>query len=449
MCGIFAIHSNNNNNKNIRKLVNGMKSLQHRGKDGFGVSGILNNGEIKTIKLKGKIKNNENIDNLKVSSCIGHIRYTTSGISLNNSEIKINEIQPLIGNISEIGEYSLVHNGNIPNIKGHDTTYLNNLLMSLNNLGNIENRLIHILENIPAAYSIVILINNIIYAMRDRYGIRPLCLGKDDNNYYISSESCAFNEDIDYSRDIQSGELLKIDKTGIKTIYKYKNSIKGICAFEILYFANEKSFIDGLYIKNIRRKLSKILALTDTNTFSSKKDYTVIGIPLTGILLGKSYAKMLNLNYEQLITKNKNVLRTFIAITNEDRQRLCNKKFIYDKDKLKGKNIIIVDDTIVRGNVIKSIIKNLKKCGVKEIHIRIPAPPVIDICELGICIQSKKELIMNNKTIDNVKEEICSDSLKYLTLENLMKNIPKNSYNQCFSGYIDPIIKSYNKCISV
>lgn len=449
MCGIFAIHSNNNNNKNIRKLVNGMKLLQHRGKDGFGVSGILDNGKIKTIKLKGKINDNENIDNLKVSSCIGHIRYTTSGSSLNNSEIKINEIQPLTGNIPEIGQYSLVHNGNIPNIKGHDTSHLNNLLMNLNNLGNIENRLIHILENIPAAYSIVILINNTIYVMRDRYGIRPLCIGKDNNNYYISSESCAFTRDISYCRDVRSGELLKIDKTGIKTIYKYKNSIKGLCAFEILYFSNEKSFIDGLYIKNIRRRLSKILALKDKNIFSSKKDYTVIGIPLTGILLGKSYAKILNLKYEQLITKNKNILRTFIALTNEDRQKLCNKKFIYDEDNLKGKNVIIVDDTIVRGNVIKSIIRNLKKCGVNEIHIRIPAPPVIDICELGISIQSKKELIMYKKTIDDVNKEIGSDSLKYLTLEDLMKNIPEKSYNQCFSGYIEPIIKSYNNGIKI
>ena len=449
MCGIFAIHSNNINNKNIKTLINKMKLLQHRGKDGFGISGILDNGIMKTIKLKGKIKNNEDINNLKVSSCIGHIRYTTSGISLNNSEIKINEIQPLNGDISEIGEYSLVHNGNIPNIKGHDTSYVNNLLMSLNNLGNIENRLIYILENIPAAYSIVILINNTIYAMRDRYGIRPLCIGKDDNNYYISSESCAFTRDINYCRDVCSGELLKIDKTGIKTIYKHRNSIKGICAFEILYFANEKSFIDGLYIKNIRRRLSKILALKDKNTFSSKKDYIVIGIPLTGILLGKNYAKMLNLKYEQLITKNKNVLRTFIAVTNKDRQILCNKKFIYDKDNLKGKNVIIVDDTIVRGNVIKSIIGNLKKCGVNEIHIRIPAPPVIDICELGICIQSKEELIMYNKTINEVNIEIGSDSLKYLTLEDLMKNIPNKSYNQCFSGYMDPVIKSFNKEIMV
>ena len=447
MCGIFGIYSKNTNNLNIQKLIKGMRLLQHRGKDGFGISGILDNGKIENIRIKGKIKSHESINNLKVSSCIGHIRYTTSGSSLNNEEIKINEIQPLIGNISQIGNYSLVHNGNIPNIKGHDTSYINNLLMNLNHLGNIENRLIHILQNIPAAYSIVILLNNVMYIMRDRYGIRPLCIGQKDNDYYVSSETIAFNNEINHIRDVEEGEILKIDVNGIKRIYKHKNTIKGICAFEILYFANEESIIDGISVKNTRKKLSETLALKDTDFSSSKKEYIVIGIPLTGILLGKQYAKTLNIPYKQLITKNKNISRTFISVTNENRKKLCDEKFIYDKENLKGKNVIIVDDTIVRGNVIKSIIKHLKKYEVNEIHIRIPAPPVIDICELGICIQSKKELIMDNKTINDVCKEIGSDSLKYLTLNELMINIPINSYNQCFSGYINPIIKSFNKTL--
>ena len=356
MCGIFGIYSKNTNTINIQKLLKGMRLLQHRGKDGFGISGILDNGKIENIRIKGKIKNHESINNLKVSSCIGHIRYTTSGSSLNNEEIKINEIQPLIGNISEIGNYSLVHNGNIPNIKGHDTSYINNLLMNLNHLGNIENRLIHILQNIPAAYSIVILLNNVMYIMRDRYGIRPLCIGQKDNNYYVSSETIAFNNEINHIRDVEEGEILKIDVNGIKRIYKHKNTIKGICAFEILYFANEESIIDGISVKNTRKKLSETLALKDTDFSSSKKEYIVIGIPLTGILLGKQYAKTLNLTYKQLITKNKNISRTFISVTNENRKKLCDEKFIYDKENLKGKNVIIVDDTIVRGNVIKKLV---------------------------------------------------------------------------------------------
>ena len=131
-----------------------------------------------------------------------------------------------------------------------------------------------------------------------------------------------------------------------------------------------------------------------------------------------------------------NISRTFIIINDEKRKEVCEKKFIYDIKKIKDKNIVIVDDTIVRGNVIKSIIRNLKNYGAKEIHVRIPAPPVIDICELGISIQSKNELIMNNRTVNEVCTEIGATSLIYLDIQDL-EYFPKTSYNQCFSGYID------------
>ena len=216
----------------------------------------------------------------------------------------------------------------------------------------------------------------------------------------------------------------------------------GLCLFEILYFLNENSFTDGLYIKNIRKQLGKLIAIKDNNYFTN--DYTVVGIPLTGICSGKSYAKQLNLNYKQLIRKNNNVSRSFIAITDEERKKICKKKFIYDGENIKNKKLIIIDDTIVRGNVIKSIINNLYKLGAKEVHVRIPAPPVIDICELGICIQSKTELIMHNRSISDVCKDINATSLKYLLL-NELQNIPKNSYDQCFSGYIDESIKSYKQ----
>ena len=165
---------------------------------------------------------------------------------------------------------------------------------------------------------------------------------------------------------------------------------------------------------------------------------------LTGICSGKSYAKHMNFNYKQLIRKNTNCSRSFIAITDKERKNICKNKFIYDGKNIKDKKIIVVDDTIVRGNVIKSIINNLYKFGAKEVYVRIPAPPVIDICELGICIQSKTELIMNNKSINEVSKVINATSLKYLLL-NELQNIPINSYDQCFSGYIDESIKSYKQ----
>jgi len=442
MCGIFAIYSQKHTKKNICDLINGMKKLQHRGKDGYGISMNNNNNNIITIKQKGEISKNINeIDfHKKCKSCIGHLRYSTSGISIKSEEIQFNEIQPLIGNINEMN-YVLCHNGNVPNINGHDTSYINEKIMESNEL--FENTLINIINEIPAAFSIVIMINNELYAMRDRYGIRPLCIGEKKNKYYISSESIGFKKNINYIRDIKPGEIIKINENGIKTIYIHPNAKLSLCLFEILYFLNENSFTDGLYIKNIRKQLGKILAIKD-NKENFDNSYTVIGIPLTGICSGKSYANQLNLKYEQLITKNNNISRSFIAINDIERKRICNNKFIYDADNIKGKKLIIVDDTIVRGNVIKSIINNLYNYGAIEIHVRIPAPPVIDICELGISIQTKKELIMYNNTINEVCDEINATSLKYLFIEEL-QNIPYYSYNQCFSGYIPEDIKSYKQ----
>ena len=283
--------------------------------------------------------------------------------------------------------------------------------------------------------------DNKLYALRDRFGIRPLCVGEKNDKFYISSESCAFDDNVNYLRDVNPGELIKIDENGIESLYIHKDAKVNLCTFEILYFLNEESYVDGLRIKNIRKNLGKILANKEDILNKEDKDYIVVGIPLTGILYGKSYAKHLGLDYEQLINKNKNISRTFIILNNSERKKACNNKFIYDETKIKDKKIVIVDDTIVRGNVIKAIINNLKKCGAKEIHVRIPAPPVIDVCELGISIQTKEELIMNNKTVDEVCDEIGADSLKYLDVVDL-EYFPKDSYNQCFTGFINPIIKA-------
>ena len=254
----------------------------------------------------------------------------------------------------------------------------------------------------------------------------------------MSSESYGLGN-IPFLRDVYPGEILKIDDNGITSIYTHPRSQVSLCTFEILYFLNEHNITDGYDITHIRKQLAYTLAKKEQLL---DKKYIVVGIPLTGILLGKAYAKYLNVEYRQYITKNSNISRTFIEKTNEERKITCRKKFIYDEIGLKNNNIIIVDDTIVRGNVITTIIQNLRNLGVNEIHIRIPAPPVIDRCLLGISIQSKKELIITNRTIDQVRKKINADSLRYLTLEDISPFLPKKSYNHCFSGYIEKEIVS-------
>ena len=436
MCGIVAIYSNSQTNKNYVNIKNLLLKLQHRGKDGCGI-GYYINKEMRINKGKGKV--NQVFDNLyqnlTIKSCIGHVRYATSGESMSQNVVKINEVQPLSSNK---GDFLLAHNGNIPSIKVHDSGYIINFLE--NQEGNFVQKLIKLMNTIPASYSIVILTNdNKIYALRDRYGIRPLCVGYVNNNYYISSESSSF-QNKKKIRDVYPGEIIKIGKNGIESLYIHPEAQLSLCSFELIYFMNEYSVTDNYHVGNTRRKLGNILAQKET---LKDKDYMLVGVPKTGICSAISYALELNLEYKQVIKKNKLKDRTFIIIDNETRIKECNEKFYYDKENIKDKKIIVVDDSIVRGNIIKAIIINLKLAGAKEIHVRIPAPPVIDICQLGIAIKTKEELIMHNKTEKEVCKEINADSLKYLSLDDL-NFFPEKSYNECFGGGIDSKIVNYN-----
>jgi len=248
-----------------------------------------------------------------------------------------------------------------------------------------------------------------------------------------------------YKRDIKSGEIVKINSNGLQTIYRHTKIYDGLCLFEIIYFLNERSWCDGINIKRMRTYFGEKLAEKDITVTSKSvfdKDYIVIGIPSSGITAGKGYAKKLELKYLQLIAKKEESGRTFILISNEKRVAACRKKFTYDKENLKGKNIILVDDSIVRGNVMKCLVDTLKECEVKEIHVRISSPPVIDICELGIAIHKKDELIMYNKNVEEVRQELEVDSLKYLYIDD-MGIIPKDCYTQCFTGKLSDEIKNW------
>lgn len=439
MCGIFGIFTNSTNINNTKILYNSLRNLQHRGKDGFGICFLNNHKNITFFKTEGLIP--EKTPLMSINSCIGHLRYSTSGYSIKSGQIQRNELQPMRGIIPDY-EYCLAHNGNIPNVDGHDTTFLNKEIMKFKQTYSMENRLINLMINIPAAYSLIILTPNALYALRDRYGIRPLCIGKDENNYYVSSESCAFKGSINFVRDVKAGEIVRIDNDGIHHVFTHPASQNSLCSFEILYFASPFSYIDGLNIENIRKNLGTVLAKKE-NQLSYWKNYIVIGIPETGICSAKAYAKYLNLEYVQAVQKKENQTRTFIILDEEERKLACDKKFSYDCSNIRNKNVIIVDDTIVRGNIMRSIIKHLKKCEVNEIHVRIPAPPVIDICELGIAINKKEELLMNNHTVEEAQKELNINSLVFLNVKEL-EHFPEKTYNQCFTGYIEPDIKSFN-----
>ena len=317
-CGVFGIYNNVSNTNIIPCVINGLKLLQHRGQEGCGIV-FENNNQLDIHKGLGLVSDVFNGDiSIQTNKCIGHVRYSTSGNSKINDDSKLDECQPLEGNTND-EEFYISHNGNIPKIKTHDTQYIIDFI-NKSDCDDFVKKLISLMETIPCAYSILILKKNCIYGMRDRYGIRPLCIGNDENSYCISSESCALQH-FKLNRDILPGEIVKINNKGVQTIYQYNNYKLSICAFEYIYFLKPNSICDGYNVTDVRTNLGKLLANKETLTIDD--EYITIGIPNSGLLSAKSYAASLSIKYVQAITKNKYINRTFIIPNNVDRIKAC------------------------------------------------------------------------------------------------------------------------------
>ena len=443
MCGILGIYSlQTGENINLHKILLCLKEIQHRGKDSHGVSFIRdNNSAIQFHKKKGLVDENVNdIDNIKCA--IGHVRYGTS--STKNYSLK--EAQPLISQNKENTSFiSLVHNGNIPNIKIHDSRYLLDYIAKNLEIsgGNVLSTLAKLMNDIPASYSLLLMFGNKIYVVRDRFGIRPLYYCITNNSAMVCSETLSFPKNSTIN-EVNPGEILELSETGISHLYQYPNSQNSLCAFELFYFMSPDNIYKNTRIFELRKKLGKLLASQEEN-YIVQNDTIVVGVPTSGIAYGKGFAAELYLPYQQVIKQNNSQFgagRTFILKNNEERNHACREKFTYDEEKISGKNVIVVDDTLVRGNVIKNIISRLKNCGAREIHIRIPSPPVVDICQLGIDIKTREELLMYNYSLKEATAHLKVHSLRFLTLNDL-DGFPEECYAHCFGKPLPDGIKNY------
>ena len=439
MCGIFGIYSFNIGRIRLDDILSYLKQIQHRGKDSHGVAYVKSNSSIIHLhKKKGLVDNSTDVNNsFDLNYGIGHVRYGTS--STKNYTLK--EAQPLIGMENKI---ALVHNGNIPNIKTHDSGYLLELI--IHNLeingGDMKKSLIDLITIIPAAYSLMIMYENKIYVLRDKFGIRPLYYCITDNCCLVCSETVAFPKDYTYG-EVNPGEILEISDTGIVPIYQHPEWQNSLCAFELLYFMSPNNAYRNKSVYDIRKQLGHVLAFDDKEIV--KQNTIVVGVPTSGIAYGKGYSAELYLPYQQVISKNNTgfgVDRTFILKNNEERNKACREKFKYDEAGIRGKNIVVVDDTIVRGNVIKNIILQLKSCGAREIHIRIPSPPVIDTCQLGIDIKTREELLMYNNNLEEARAYLEVDSLRFLEVKDLTE-FPLECYAHCFGKPMPDEINNY------
>ena len=442
-CGVFAINYYKNNVNIIKHTIKGLEKLQHRGQDSAGISYIDNN-TIQTFKSTGLVKDVFRDHNLccETNMTIGHVRYTTS-----NNVSCFASIQPIKEHHPILGDFSIAHNGHIHNLekkdisRGYiyksDTDFIKEFIKSCTDK-TWEDILIKVMNKIPGVYSLVILTSDSIYAMRDRFGMRPLQVGMNKLGYYVSSESCAL-PDVDKLLDIDAGQIIKI-QNNIYNIYTHPpENLR--CIFEYIYFSSKNSTIDFNNISDIRFTYGKYLAKQDVHFFD--KNTIVVGSPNSGILAGKGYAYQSKLEYKQLLIKNPNYNRSFIMPDQESRQKICNNKFKIDSETygdISGKTVILVDDSIVRGNTIKSIVNIFNQAGVTNLHIRSASPQLKHPCYFGIDLPTYDELIANKiPSYTNFARFLGVPTVDYLSLKNLLEamktgNKTLNYCTGCFDG---------------
>lgn len=451
MCGILAFFSKiHNSNISIQDFITYLKKLKNRGQDNLGISFTFNNqltilNEKNSELLNQKITEiNDKIEIQKFPILLGHTKYTTSGGKNNNINM------PHYSK-NELGEYALIFNGNVPLNNEEKSKYINDTQMIIDfinkesnskNINSIEEVLIKLIETHERAFSMIVLFNNQLYILRDKYGVRPLYYYENENLFLFSSETSVLNEfkknmgsgtincinsgTINEINCIHSGTLSKIENNKLKVIHDYPNLFEKHCIFEYIYFMNKESEFENKLVKKYREEIGRLIAKNDHGIFN-KQEYIVCGVPNTGNDYAIPYSEEINIPYKNYVIKNNIVNRTFILKNDEERNKFANVKYLFDTN-LKNKKIILIDDSIVRGITLKNLIKNLREFGVKEIHIRSGSPPIIDICNWGIDIPTKEELVYNNN--ENLKDYFNCDSLKYISLEQI-KSVFNDCSNKC------------------
>lgn len=439
MCGIFGVYPH----KDASKLTYlGLYSLQHRGEESAGI--VSNNGKKiflhKAMGLVSDVFDEKVISGLRGELSIGHVRYSTTGSS------NAKNIQPFLVK-SKIGDIAIAHNGNLTNApllrkrmeeKGSifQTTMDSEVIAHLlahSPQKDAKEAMVWALGQLEGAYSLVLMVNNILVGARDTFGWRPLCLGKLDGAYILASETCALDLiGAEYLRDIEPGEIVFIYKDKIESIKPFKKTPFAFCIFEFIYFSRPDSNIFGHNVYSARKALGEQLG----KEFPVEADI-VIPIPDSGTSAALGFSKASGIPYETGLIRNHYIGRTFIQPSQLVRDFRVKIKLNPVKEALKDKRVIVIEDSIVRGTTSRARVKAIRAVGAKEIHMRVSCPPLISPCFYGIDFPTKKELIASKHSVEWVRDFIGVDSLKYLSLEGMLKSMPcakENFCTACFTG---------------
>ncbi len=427
-CGIVGIAAN----KSVAPYIYyALQALQHRGQESAGIVTLDGKFEFRSHKAMGLVDSvfdPEAIERLRGHQGIGHVRYSTSAGSTEDAA------QPQLV-MGAAGGIALAHNGNIPNTDhlrdelaakgwafytGNDTEVVVRLLANkiTKHGGDVPAALKEVMTALEGAYCFTIMVGDTLYAVRDPWGIKPLCAGRmaDDSGYVVASESVALDViGAHWMRDIAPGEVVTVTRTGIKTLFTVPAQKPARCFFEYVYFARPDAWMDGRLNQEVREQIGRNLSKE-----AGVEADLVVPVPDSGRSHAQGYAAESGIPYMEALMKNRYVHRTFIMPTQESRELNVRLKLNPMRRVLEGKRVVLIDDSIVRGTTMQRIVRMLRDAGAAEVHIRIGCPPIVAPCYLGIDMSTRDQLIAANNSVEEICEHVGADSLAYISKKGMV-----------------------------
>ena len=440
-CGVFGVWGVPNA---AEVTYYGLHSLQHRGQEGCGIVTVTDKQELRRVKGLGlvtEVFDKDKLSTLPGSMAIGHVRYSTAGGG------GIENVQPFLFRHNS-GDFALAHNGNIVNSaqlrkyledrgslfqSTSDSEVLAHLIKKDNAFGNkprIES-IREALNMIEGAFAFLIMTVNRIYICRDKYGFRPLSIGRLGDGYVISSETCAFNVvGATWLRDVEPGEVVTIDRHGLRSTRYFEYQRHAMCAMEYIYFSRPDTDIEDVNVHSFRKESGRLLfheAPADADI--------VVGVPDSSLSAAMGYAEESGLPYEMGLVKNKYIGRTFIQPSQEMRDNGVKMKLSPVRSIVGGKRVVLIDDSIVRGTTSRRIVKMLREAGASEVHVRIASPMIKFPCFYGVDMSTYDELMCAHKSLEEAREMIGADSLAFLSEDALFRAGKRSDLClACFNG---------------
>ena len=445
-CGVFGAYDMDGGDV-ADSVYYGLFALQHRGQESCGIAVTDTNGERKVLSKKGLGLVNEVFDEdalafLKGNLGVGHVRYSTTGGT------RTENAMPLVLNYVK-GTLVIAHNGNLTNTKElrHELEYSGAIFQTTIdseviayhiarerlNTRSAEEAVRNAMHKIQGGYALVVSSPRKLIGVRDPFGLKPLCIGKKDNTWFLASESCAVAAaGGEFIRDVEPGEIVSFTKSGVVSDMSVAMDKKKHrrCIFEYIYFARTDSTLDGVNVYHSRILAGKALA----QSYPVDADL-VAGVPDSGIVAAKGYSEQSGIPFGMAFHKNSYVGRTFIKPKQSERESGVKIKLSVIEEVVKGRRIVMVDDSIVRGTTCANIIKMLKKAGASEVHVRISSPPFLYPCYFGTDVPSNEQLIAHLHTSEEIRKMIGADSLGYMEIGKLKEMVGDLGYcDACFTG---------------